>query len=119
MKRRSKKAPSRAPQSWLALAVAGIVVLGGLSLWLVSRTDAPAQGVPQTTDIDSTFPEWLVSAPAKAQRAYTQAIIHHEELDYIPCYCGCEKIGHISVADCYINSIDTASGIAYDRHAVG
>ena len=109
----------RRTQLWLALVVAGAVLLGGLGLWLASRPGVSVEPPPQATDIASTFPEWLVSAPARAQQSYTQAVKHRDELSYIPCYCGCEKIGHVSVADCHVDEIAADGRITYDRHAAG
>jgi hypothetical protein len=123
-RRTSKRAIARArrhrrAQRWLVLAVAGVVLLGGLGAWLVSQSSASPKPDPQATSIARTFPQWLVSAPAKAQRSYTQAIKHRDELGYIPCYCGCEKIEHVSVADCHVDDFAADGSISYDRHAVG
>jgi hypothetical protein len=38
------------------------------------------------------------------QQVYEFAARHPEVLSYIPCYCGCERIGHRGNHDCFVKS---------------
>ena len=38
------------------------------------------------------------------QQVYEFAARHPEVLSYIPCYCGCESVGHRANHDCFVKS---------------
>jgi hypothetical protein len=118
-KQRSKRRSSRARHPILVLAITGIVLLGGLGLWSTMGSALPAGPSPQGGDFANVTPQWLSSAPARAQRAYIQVLRHRDELGYVSCYCGCEGIGHVSVVDCVVDNVAANGSITYDRHAVG
>src|SRR5262249_40269216 len=42
----------------------------------------------------------------KVRAMYAFAARHPEVLQYAPCYCGCERLGHNSVRDCFIKGRD-------------
>ena len=54
------------------------------------------------------------------QQVYEFAARHPEVLNYIPCYCGCEREGHKANHDCFVRS-RAASGriLEWDSHALG
>src|SRR3954469_3924671 len=54
------------------------------------------------------------------QQVYEFAARHPEVLNYIPCYCGCERIGHKANHDCFVRS-RAASGriVEWDTHGLG
>ncbi|MNZ61161.1 hypothetical protein D3C78_792500 [compost metagenome] len=41
--------------------------------------------------------------PARGIEAYNTAILHGDELAYIPCFCGCASAGHTSNRNCYFS----------------
>ncbi len=51
---------------------------------------------------------------------YEFAARHPEVLQYVPCYCGCERNGHTGNESCFVKS-RTASGqvTAWDSHGFG
>jgi hypothetical protein len=63
-------------------------------------------------------------APARpmaiVQQAYDFAARHPEVLQYVPCYCGCERAGHGGNHDCFVKS-RTANGTVteWDPHGIG
>jgi hypothetical protein len=118
-KRKSKKRQTHPRRAWPILAMVAVVLLGGLGLRLIWRPNSSAETSLEATDVASTFPAWLANAPSKAQRSYAQAVKHRDELGYVRCYCGCEKIGHLSVADCYVAQVAADGRITYDRHGIG
>jgi hypothetical protein len=54
------------------------------------------------------FPAAFADAPPGIVEAYVFAARHPEVLQYMPCYCGCERETppHRSNYDCFVNSID-------------
>jgi protein-disulfide isomerase len=57
--------------------------------------------------------------PAKVQEAYRFALANPDVLDVIPCYCGCNQVGHENNRMCYVQS-ETADGqVVFDSHALG
>lgn len=57
---------------------------------------------------------------AVVQQVYEFAARHPEVLQYVPCYCGCERIGHKGNHECFIKS-RAASGqvLEWDAHGIG
>lgn len=54
------------------------------------------------------------------QQVYEFAARHPEVLAYIPCYCGCERIGHKANHDCFVKSRATNGRITeWDTHGMG
>ncbi len=51
--------------------------------------------------------------------AYHFAAANPGTLQYIPCYCGCDKQGHENNQDCYIKSRHPDGSIIYEPHAAG
>ena len=51
---------------------------------------------------------------------YEFAARHPEVLQYVPCYCGCERDGHNGNHDCFITS-RAANGrvVEWDTHGIG
>ena len=52
------------------------------------------------------------------QALYRFAVEHGDELQYIPCTCGCVRFGHKNNADCYIKSRNKDGTITFTSHAV-
>jgi len=54
------------------------------------------------------------------QQVYEFAARHPEVLNYIPCYCGCEREGHKANHDCFVRS-RAANGriVEWDTHGLG
>jgi hypothetical protein len=59
-------------------------------------------------------------APARpmqtVHQAYEFAARHPEVLRYIPCYCGCERVGHGGNHDCFVRSRDSQGRVTWDEH---
>ena len=54
------------------------------------------------------------------KQVYDFAAYHPEVLQFIPCYCGCESVGHKANHDCFVKS-RTADGRVsqWDAHGMG
>jgi hypothetical protein len=65
------------------------------------------------------MPDEVKSAPTVVQQAYQFAAANPEVMKQIPCYCGCDDIGHTSNYSCYISGEDENGKITFDSHALG
>ncbi len=62
---------------------------------------------PKTPDLVAwpqrdQWPQIFWQAPPETKDAYRYAVAHPEELQYMPCFCGCVNDGHASNKDCYV-----------------
>jgi hypothetical protein len=48
--------------------------------------------------------------------AYEFALSNPEVLTKIPCYCGCVRLGHQSVEDCFIKEFKKDGKIVFEKH---
>jgi hypothetical protein len=54
------------------------------------------------------------------QQVYEFAARHPEVLNYIPCYCGCESVGHKANHDCFVKTrAATGRIVEWDTHGLG
>jgi len=54
------------------------------------------------------------------QQVYEFAARHPEVLQYMPCYCGCERVGHRGNHDCFVKSRAANGRITeWDAHGIG
>lgn len=97
--------------------------------------DPPASAVPaaqtQSTRPDPRFlAEDLPMLPFGVDRAVRPAAIvratyefaarHPEVLDYVPCFCGCERGGHKGNHDCFVSGRDASGKVtSWEAHALG
>lgn len=92
---------------WQLTTGIGVVSAGGALMWAVSApAEAPQRQTP-TGDVLETVPQGSLPSFArqkspKVQEAYRYAVDNEDTLHYIPCFCGCNNIGHRHKADCYI-----------------
>ncbi len=57
---------------------------------------------------------------AVVQQVYEFAARHPEVLQYVPCYCGCERVGHNGNHDCFVKSRASNGQITeWDPHGIG
>ena len=54
------------------------------------------------------------------QQVYEFAARHPEVLQYVPCYCGCERVGHNGNHDCFVKSRSATGRVnEWDAHGIG
>lgn len=54
------------------------------------------------------------------RQVYEFAARHPEVLQYVPCYCGCQRVGHRGNHDCFVKSRATNGRILeWDAHGIG
>ncbi|HYG60859.1 MAG TPA: PCYCGC motif-containing (lipo)protein [Symbiobacteriaceae bacterium] len=99
----------------LAIALVVVAVLGGMAFFSGKGTALPEGGIAGA----GPLPDWLQNADPDIIADYAWAAEHHEELQYIPCYCGCGSVGHTSNATCYYRWDKNGKILGYDSHALG
>lgn len=63
------------------------------------------------------LPEWVRNSNPLVREAYAFAFTNQDSLKYIPCYCGCDRAGHMSARDCFIESDDGSGRTMASHHA--
>ncbi len=57
---------------------------------------------------------------AVVRQVYEFAARHPEVLQHVPCYCGCERIGHGGNHDCFVKSRSSSGRVTeWDSHGIG
>jgi hypothetical protein len=83
---------------------------------------SPARSARYLADDLPLLPEGLATAqfPVEVIRAsYLFAARHPEVLNYIPCFCGCERAGHKGSHDCFVASRDGQGRVReWDHHGI-
>lgn len=65
------------------------------------------------------MPADVQSSASTVQQAYQFAGANPEVLQALPCYCGCDKIGHRSNHECYVAGVEADGQVKFDSHALG
>jgi hypothetical protein len=80
-----------------------------------SRDPAPARTAESgwITIEGVEFPAEFAEVPPEIVETYVFAARHPEVLQYMPCYCGCERDSppHRSNYDCFVNAIDRTGSV--------
>jgi hypothetical protein len=80
-----------------------------------SRVSTDSIGDQVQTLPRGQLPEF--ASTADLQRLYRYAVEHGDELEYIPCFCGCYRFGHKSNHDCYIKAEGADGTLTFTSHA--
>lgn len=119
---------------WMILVAGALVVIlvSGLAMFGINRAKmakqhetaevtTPASSAAQTSiEGAGPIPAWLAKADKSVIADYTWAAAHHDELQYFPCFCGCDQsAGHASNSSCYFKRDGAGQIIAYDQHSYG
>ncbi len=85
-----------------------------------------SRGGPVTTDAigdqvqrlpKGQLPDFAGPNLPDIRRLYAYAVDHGDELQYIPCTCGCTRFGHKSNRDCYIKAFNKDGTLTFTSHA--
>lgn len=78
-----------------------------------ARAPEPSAEAGWVTIEGVQFPAVFAEAPPEIVEAYVFAARHPEVLEYMPCYCGCERESppHRSNYDCFVDAIDRTGSI--------
>lgn len=110
-------------------AVAGAILVAG-ALFLAVAVDAgqqvsprvaPRAITPQTPAPAGPLPPMPLNGPLARPREIVAAVYefaarHPEVLQYVPCYCGCEQLGHSGNHDCFIRARDANGRVQWNDH---
>ena len=108
-------------------AAAAMMILGGCGTKSTSEqtpaasehhhgNSAASGDIQETTATIDKLPSFLDGQDPKIVQAYQMVAAHKDLLQYIPCYCGCESIGHTSNRSCFIKEIKQDGSIVWDDH---
>jgi len=89
------------------------------------RWPAPSRGAaPVSTDAIGdqvqTLPRGrypVFAGTGEIRELYRYAVEHGDELQYIPCFCGCGRFGHTSNGDCYVKAFNADGTLTFTSHA--
>ena len=123
--------PPDQPRAKAPLIVAGLIVLAlavGVFTYLSNSTPSEAEQAgasaalqvpdrgPTPTDLKPhpqenlpslQFPGYPMARPPEVVKAaYKFAAEHPEVMSYVPCFCGCEHMGHRGNEDCFVKARD-------------
>jgi hypothetical protein len=97
---------------------AGLIAMVILII-LSTGCDANAGGRVRLTELDlaplEEMPDYVQSAPREVQEAYRFAVKNPDLLKQIPCFCGCNAMGHMNNLDCYVDELGQIN--EFDNHA--
>jgi hypothetical protein len=98
-------------------------MVGAQPYAIIARAiDAALDGETLATEIElaplSALPSSFAQLPMQVQEAYRFALANPDVLVKIPCYCGCNQMGHMNNRICYIQSISADGQVVLDDHAV-
>ena len=112
--------------------VAGLAVTAGVDAEPRGQGHAHAQAAPAPRAVTPMKPHTgaLPALPrvgfeppramAVVQQVYEFAARHPEVLQHVPCYCGCERIGHNGNHDCFVKTRAANGRVAeWDAHGMG
>jgi len=110
----------------LLLLAACVVAVSAEQRAPSTSVSAPAAIVPQKPAPPGSLPPLPVVSftpplpMATVQQVYEFAARHPEVLQYVPCYCGCEREGHRGNHECFVKSRAANGRIAeWDSHGMG
>ena len=75
--------------------------------------------MPTAEQVSTTWkarPAYVTALPSEWQQAYAFALARPDVLQWLPCYCGCEGMGHRSNLDCFFQKRETGV-FQYEEHA--
>jgi len=99
--------------SWLSILTLSllVVLLSGCG-WAGSSQRIKLQELKMAPLAE--MPDYVQTADPEIQQAYQFAVANPETLEHIPCYCGCNSIGHTSNLECYVDALGEPA--EFDNH---
>ena len=102
-------------RAFIGIAASGIGLLFIPGRILAGSVTRDAIGDKVQTLPKGELPEFARTSDTR--RLYQYAVDHGDELQYIPCTCGCVRAGHKSNRDCYIKSFNKDGTLTFTSHA--
>ena len=105
---------NRFKSSWIFLAALLLLVAACGSPAATPEDEASIRLAP----VSDLSPELRQLTP-EFQEAYRYALANRSILEKIPCYCGCNAVGHMDNWMCYVRSEGAEGQVVLDYHAAG
>ena len=107
---------------WRLTMGVGVVSAGGALIWAVSApAGAQLRKTPNGDLLETvppgSLPSFALNKSTNVQEAYRYAVNNADTLQYIPCFCGCNNIGHRHNAACYITERLPDGQVTFNSHA--
>jgi hypothetical protein len=98
-------------------------LLASVLVLLLATTGCTSNTTPASSNVKlaptSVLPARMQNAPTTVREAYQFAIANPDLLKQVPCYCGCNAVGHTSNYACYVKEAKPDGTIVFDDHALG
>ena len=102
---------------------AGATAIVAVAAWQM-RPAVSGPAAPVTTDAIGdrvqTLPRGqtpVFAGTGEIRSLYRYAVEHGNDLQYIPCFCGCGRFGHKSNRDCYVKAFNADGTLTFTSHA--
>lgn len=97
-----------------ALLLSLIIVLLSTSVSACSASDKTHYPMMSLDEMSAE----VKAASVEVQKAYRFAAANPDVMKTIPCYCGCDSLGHTSNFDCYVSNVDEYGRITFEEHGL-
>src|SRR5438552_10217584 len=104
-------------RAFLGIAASSVGLLWGSRRLLAGPVTTDAIGDMVQTVPKGELPQFAGAGTPDIRRLYQYAVDHGDELQYIPCTCGCARVGHKSNLACYIKSVNKDGTLTFTSHA--
>lgn len=111
---------------WIGLALlvampAAILLVGRDGPSVEPTTDRPAEATDRwqpeaRPDPFTALPAFATADPFVA-RLYRFALARPDVMNYLPCTCGCDQLGHRSNWNCFIQRVEADGTVVFDDMA--
>jgi hypothetical protein len=95
-----------------SLGAAGLALVGCSAPGIGQQEENPFDLVARPAD--DVWPPLFHEAPTVVQEAYRFAVANEDALKWMPCFCGCNEIGHDSNFACYVQEVRGDGSVLLD-----
>ena len=98
----------------------GVAAITAWQMWPAPAGSGPSVTTDAIGDQVQTLPKGqlpVFAGSGEIRDLYRYAVEHGDELQYMPCFCGCGRFGHQSNRDCYIKAFNADGSLTFTSHA--
>jgi hypothetical protein len=98
----------------------GVVAIAAWQLWPAAGGSAVSVTTDAIGDQVQTLPRGqlpVFAGSGEVRELYRYAVDHGDELQFMPCFCGCYRFGHKSNRECYIKRVNGDGTLTFTSHA--
>lgn len=99
---------------------AGVAAIAAWQMWPAPVGSGTSVTTDAIGDQVQTLPRGqlpVFAGSGEIHDLYRYAVEHGDELQYMPCFCGCGRFGHQSNRDCYIKAFNADGSLTFTSHA--